>query len=141
MSAPTVGGARSACACPPASGKSDGSSRRCCRRHPFRALIPRRRCGGRWRPQTVAGDTSYTGYTGRAIRRWRSQRHIRAVIPRLANEPRHGTRFDRAAYRERNRIERLNNRLKQRRRLASRYEKQTCRFLAFATIAAILLWL
>jgi transposase len=68
-------------------------------------------------------------------------KHIHAVIPRLSNEPRRGTRFDRAAYRERNQVERRINRLKQFRRVATRYEKLAATFTAFVTIAAILLWL
>ena len=50
-------------------------------------------------------------------------------------------RFDRAAYRERNRVERLVGRLKPCRRVATRYEKRAVHFLAMVTLAAILLWL
>ena len=46
-----------------------------------------------------------------------------------------------ALYRERNRIERLINRLKQARRIATRYEKRADNYLAMLTIGAILLWL
>lgn len=63
------------------------------------------------------------------------------MIPRLRNEPRRGVRFDRAAYRTRNRIERLINRLKQFRAVATRYDKLTVRFHATVTLAAIRLWL
>jgi len=45
-------------------------------------------------------------------------------MPRLAHEPRRGTRFNRQAYRNRNRLERVFNRLKQFRRIATRYEKR-----------------
>ena len=38
-------------------------------------------------------------------------------------------------------MERLINRLKQRRRVATRYEKRAANYLAMLTIAAILLWL
>jgi transposase len=55
--------------------------------------------------------------------------------------PRRGVRFDRQAYRQRNRIERTFNRLKQFRRVATRYEKRADNYLAMLTIAAILLWL
>ena len=61
-------------------------------------------------------------------------------LPRKANERRSG-RFDLAAYRERNRAERLINRLKQFRRVATRYEKLAASHLAMVTIAAILIWL
>jgi transposase len=62
------------------------------------------------------------------------------VIPAKANERRDG-RFDRAAYRERNRAERLINRLKQHRAIATRYEKLEVTYHALLTIACILLWL
>jgi transposase len=63
------------------------------------------------------------------------------TIPRKTNERRNGP-FDRAIYRTRNRIERLINRLKQFRRVATRYEKRAENYLAMLTIAAIvLLWL
>ena len=58
----------------------------------------------------MAGDK---GYPGRRIRAYRRRRGIGAVIPRQQGAPRRGVRFDRAAYRERNRVERLVNRLKQ----------------------------
>jgi transposase len=62
------------------------------------------------------------------------------VIPRKANE-RHSGRFDRAAYRERNQVERLINRLKQFRQVATRYEELAISYLSMVTIAAILIWL
>jgi len=68
-------------------------------------------------------------------------RGIRAIIPRLANEPRRGVRFDRLVYRQRNRIERLIRQLKRHRRVATRYDKLAVRYLAMVTLAAILLWL
>jgi transposase len=48
---------------------------------------------------------------------------------------------DREAYRERNVVERLINRLKQWRRIATRYEKRAANYQAMVTLAAILLWL
>jgi transposase len=68
------------------------------------------------------------------------RRGIGPVIPAKANERRNG-RFDRAAYRERNRVERLINRLKQHRAIATRYEKLEVTYHALLTIACILLWL
>lgn len=44
-------------------------------------------------------------------------------------------------YRERNRIERLINRLKCWRRIATRYEKRAANYQAFLQIASIMLWL
>jgi transposase len=49
--------------------------------------------------------------------------------------------FDKAIYRQRNRVERLFNRFKQNRRLATRYEKRATNYLAMWQIAAILMWL
>lgn len=92
----------------------------------------------RLRPQRVAGDK---GYTGQPIRSYLRRRGIGSVIARRDNESRQGTRFDRQAYRQRNRIERTFNQLKQFRRIATRYEKQAENYLAMLTIAAILLWL
>jgi transposase len=92
----------------------------------------------RVRPQRVAGDKAYTG---RRIRTYLRKRGIGAVIPRLSNEPRRGVRFDRQAYRERNRVERTFNRLKQFRRIATRYEKRADNYLAMLTLASIILWL
>ena len=99
-----------------------------------------RRPGGGWRerPTRVAGDK---GYTGRPVRRYLRRRGIGAVIPRLRTESHRGVRFDRAAYRERNRIERTIRQLKQHRAIATRYEKLAGAFHALLTIAVILLWL
>lgn len=44
-------------------------------------------------------------------------------------------------YRERNRVERSVGRLKQLRRIATRYEKRAESYLAMLTLAAIILWL
>lgn len=92
----------------------------------------------RVRPKRVAGDK---GYTGRPVRGYLRRRGIGAVIPRLRTEPRRGVRFDRAAYRERNQVERCINRFKQYRAIATRYEKLQETFHALLTIAAILFWI
>ena len=62
------------------------------------------------------------------------------MIPSRSNQRRQ-PHFDRAAYRCRNRAERLINRLKRFRRIATRYEKRAANYLAMATIGMILLWL
>jgi transposase len=91
----------------------------------------------RLRPRAVGGDK---GYSSRAARRELGRRGIRPIIPTKKNE-RPKPRFDRAAYRERNQIERLFNRLKQYRAIATRYEKLAATFQALLTIAFVLLWL
>ena len=60
--------------------------------------------------------------------------------PFPGNECRTGP-FDRTIYHTRNRVERLINRLKQFRRLATRYEKCAENHQAMWMIAATLLWL
>ena len=92
----------------------------------------------RVRPARVGGDKGYTGWP---VRTYLRRRGIGAVIPRRTNEQRRGVRFDRAAYRERNAVERLIRRLKQHRAIATRYEKLQETYHALLTLACILLWL
>ena len=80
------------------------------------------------------------GYSSRTARRELRRRGIRAVIP-TKKDQRPNPHFDRAAYRERNQVERLFNRLKQYRAIATRYEKLAVTYHALLIIASILLWL
>ena len=89
------------------------------------------------RPERVVGDK---GYSSGKLRRYLRRKGIRLTVPRKANERRMGP-FDREVYAERNRVERLINRLKQFRRVATRYEKLAANYLAMLTLAATLLWL
>jgi transposase len=91
----------------------------------------------RIRPKRVVGDK---GYSSTTIRHYLRRRGIGAVIPRRSNERRRG-RFDKTAYRQRQVAERLVNRLKQFRRIATRYEKRGVYYRGMLTLAAILLWL
>ena len=89
------------------------------------------------RPRTVVGDR---GYTGRPVRDHLRRHGISAVIPQLKTEktPR---LMDWGLYRERNVIERLVGRLKEYRRIATRYDKLAASYLAFVQLAAIRIWL
>jgi transposase len=91
----------------------------------------------RIRPDRVAGDK---GYSSPTIRRYLKGRGIGTVIPTKAGEA-PDPAFDREAYRERNVVERLINRLKRWRRIATRYEKRAANYAAMLTVACILLWL
>lgn len=91
----------------------------------------------RLRPRRLAGDKGYSSPTARARLR---RRHIRPIIPSRKDQ-RCQLGFDRDAYRQRNKIERLFNRLKQARRIATRYEKRGVNYLAMIHIGMILLWL
>ena len=87
------------------------------------------------RSDRVAGDK---GYGSPTVRRSRKGRGIKAVSPTKADEA-PDPAFDRAAYRQRNVVERLINRLKQWRRVATRYEKRAANYAAMLTVAATLL--
>lgn len=91
----------------------------------------------RLRPKRIIGDK---GYNSQKIRCFLKKRGIEYTIPRRCNEKRTGP-FNKSLYKDRNRVERLIHRLKQFRRVATRYEKQAVNFLAVVTIAAIMLWL
>jgi transposase len=79
-------------------------------------------------------------YSNRRIRRYLRRRGIRVTIPRKADERRRGT-FDKQVYQLRARVEQFINRLKQFRRIATRYEKHSDNYLGMVTIGAILLLL
>lgn len=107
-----------------------------------RGRVPRRARGRpRSRPERLVGDR---GYSYPTVRRLLAKHHIRAVIPRCSDqrpEDQRHARFDRLAYAERNRVERLINRLKQHRRIATRYEKRAAHYWAMLALAVVLLWL
>ncbi len=91
----------------------------------------------RLRPRRAAGDR---GYSSPPARRRLKQRRVEPVIPTCKDQPRQPD-FDKAAYRERNKVERLINRLKQYRRIATRYEKRATNYLAMVTLGMTMLWL
>ena len=86
-------------------------------------------------PEQMLGDK---GYDSEAVRRDIEQRGGEAVIPSLATRKiQHAV--DKAVYALRNRIERCFNRLKNFRRLATRYCKRRVAF--HATVSLACLWL
>ena len=89
------------------------------------------------RPDRVVGDKGYSSEDNRTYLR---RRGIASTIPWRDNEQRTGP-LDDAIYKLRNRVERLINRLKQYRRIATRYEKLAANYLAMLHIGSILLWL
>ena len=101
-----------------------------------RGAVPGRRGRPRLHPKRLVADK---GYTSREFRRYLRQKHMRYTIPHRRNE-RHKGSFDKAMYRKRNIVERLINRLKQFRRIATRYDKRAANFAALITIASIFLF-
>lgn len=96
---------------------------------------------GRRRPGALAGDK---GYSFRRLRSWLRRRHVRAVIPERADQAAHRAHrpgrkplFDHARYRRRNVVERLVGWLKERRRLATRYEKLARHYLTFVKLGML----
>jgi transposase len=102
----------------------------------------------RKRPEQTLGDKGYSYARCRASLR---KRGIAALIPERKDErerrQKRGQaggrpcRFDREAYRGRNVVERTILRLKQWRRVATRYDKLGSAYLAWSTLACLLLWL
>ena len=92
---------------------------------------------GDHRPEAVLGDK---GYDSDAFAKAVEDRGAEVVIPPRSNRktPR---AYDAVVYKERNKVERCINRLKQFRRVATRYEKTSRNFLGMALFAAITLWL
>ena len=88
------------------------------------------------KPKRLVADK---GYTSKKFRWYLRQKHIRYTIPHRHNE-RHTGSFDKSLYRKRNIVERLINRLKQFRRIATRYDKRAANFAAMITIASIFLF-
>jgi transposase len=91
----------------------------------------------RRRPAKLVGDK---GYSSRSARRLLRRRGIASVIPTKSDQPRQ-VHVDRAAYRGRNRVERSVGRLKQFRRVATRYDKRAVNYLAWVALAAVAIWL
>ena len=78
-------------------------------------------------------------YDTNAFRELLAAHGVEAVIPSQGRRTQ-PMPYDKAAYRQRNLIERMFGRLKDFRRLATRYDKLKRNFLAAAALAAALLW-
>ncbi len=79
-------------------------------------------------------------YDADHFRRWLGERRIKAVIPSTASR-KAPYPLDRQAYRRRNVIERFFCRLKNWRRVATRYDRHAANYLAaIALVAAVTEW-
>lgn len=77
------------------------------------------------------------GYDANHLRRFLADQHAEAVIPSTTSR-RKPIPYDTVSYRDRNRIERMWCRLKDWRRLATRYDKLARNYLSAAYLAAVL---
>ena len=88
-------------------------------------------------PKKLLGDK---GYDSAEIRDNLTKQGIEPVIPPRSNR-KTPVDHDREAYKRRNLIERCVNRLKQFRRIATRYDKTARAYLSMLCIAAARLWI
>ena len=79
------------------------------------------------------------GYDANSLRQLLDRAGTEAVIPSTASRS-VPIPYDKRAYRQRNRIERMFGRLKDFRRVATRYDKLAANFLSGVLIAAAILW-
>lgn len=102
----------------------------------------------RTRPGAVAADKAYSSRGNRSYLR---KRNIKAVIPekkdQAANRKKKGSRggrpvsHDARLYKERNTVERLINRLKDWRGIATRFDKMPESYLAGLEVRASMIWI
>jgi transposase len=110
------------------------------------------RPGGRGRPRQrpdhLTADKAYSSRANRAALR---ARRIRHTIPERDDQKANRARraagggrppsFDQVRYRQRNQVERLMNRRKQFRAVATRFDKLAVRYQATVCVADIFIWL
>jgi len=89
------------------------------------------------RPQVVVGDR---GYDADALVAQINAAGAAAVIPPRSNR-REQRAYDRHVYKDRNLVERFFNRLKQFRRIATRYEKLALSFISLLNLVCAYIWL
>ena len=97
---------------------------------------------GRGRADPAAGANHHQRFRvdPEQLPRRRPQAESKPVIPPRPNRRRPHA-YDRHLYKERNQIERCFAKLKQFRRVATRYDKLLINFLGFVTMATIVIWL
>lgn len=88
-------------------------------------------------PEAVLADKAYDAD---ALLAYIDSKDAKAVIPPKTNRKNQRT-FDKHQYRNRNVIERFFAKLKQFRRIATRYDKLASRFGSFVALAASVIWL
>jgi transposase len=88
------------------------------------------------RPKSVLADRAYDA---NSLRQELAQRRIKAVIPPNPTR-KHPHRYNKNAYKGRNVIERMFCRLKDFRRIATRYDKRADIYLSTILLAAALTW-
>ena len=86
---------------------------------------------------TVLADK---GYDANHVLEYLAQRGIQAVIPPKANRVEQ-REYDRHVYKDRNLVERFFCRIKQFRRIATRYEKLARNFFGMLSLACAYIWL
>ena len=89
------------------------------------------------RPKRLISDKAYDAMS---LRRWLKRRRIRAVIPSLTTRT-FPFPLDRKAYKRRSVIERMWGRLKNWRRIATRYDRLARNYLAsLALVSIVIAW-
>lgn len=78
------------------------------------------------------------GYDSEALREWLESRGTQAVIPPRKNRKVQYA-YDKAVYKQRNIIERMFCRLKDWRRIATRFDRNIKNFMAAVTLAAVVI--
>ena len=84
----------------------------------------------------LLGDKAYDSAP---LRQWLKDRGTKAVVPNKSNRKQPFS-FDKKSYRQRHRIENAFSRLKDFRRIATRYDKLARNFLASVCLVAAIVW-
>jgi transposase len=86
--------------------------------------------------KTLLGDKAYDSAD---LRHWLNERGTRAVVPNKSNRKQPFS-FDKKSYKQRHRIENAFCRLKDFRRIATRYDRLARNFLASVCLVAAVVW-